>query len=241
MEIIKLKETSTSPRNNEILNQGGIKITDLKQAVKNPNRVNVYVNDKYEFSLDVAQLVDFKLKVGKTITKTQLKEFKKASEFGKLYQRTLEWVLMRPRSIKETRDYLYKKTHQKKLIKNSDTRELKPAINLPEKDLTSFTEEIIARLISKHYLDDLKFARYYVENRFVKKGVSKKRLRMELIKKGISSDIIGQVISGRTDEEEIRKIIARKRTRYDDQKLIAYLCRQGFDYQLAQSLVQESA
>ena len=33
-------------------------ITNLKQGVKNPNRVNVFVDGKYSFSLDVAQVVD---------------------------------------------------------------------------------------------------------------------------------------------------------------------------------------
>ena len=60
---------------------------------------------------------------------------------------------------------------------------------------------------------------------------------MELIKKGISKEIIDEVLGGRNDEEEILKIIAKKRAKYDDDKLIQYLCRQGFPYQLAQSLV----
>ena len=80
------------------------KITDLKQGVRNPDRVNVYVDSKFSFSLDVSQVVDFGIKIGLEISDEQLEEFKKASEFGKLYQRTLEWVLMRPRSEKECRD-----------------------------------------------------------------------------------------------------------------------------------------
>ena len=76
-----------------------------------------------------------------------------------------------------------------------------------------------------------------MENRFVKKGISRKRLRMELVKRGVDTEIIEQVLDGRNDEEEILKIIAKKRAKYDDEKLIAYLCRQGFPYQLAQSLV----
>ncbi len=88
-------------------------------------------------------------------------------------------------------------------------------------------------------MDDQKFAQYYVENRFVKKGISRKRLRMELVKKGISKEIIDEVLDNRNDEEEILKIIAKKRAKYDDDKLIQYLCRQGFSYQLAQSLVHE--
>ena len=102
MEIISLGDDTSD-------NSGVLKITDLRQGVKNPNRVNVFVNGKFAFSLDVSQVVDYKLKVGKEISVAELEELKKASEFGKLYQRILEWVLMRPRSERETRDYLYKK------------------------------------------------------------------------------------------------------------------------------------
>ena len=103
MEICKLSD--------DISSDFGVvlKITDIRQAVKNENRVNVFVNKKYSFSLDVAQLVDLKLKVGAEITEEDLVEYKKLSEFGKLYQRTLEWLLIKPRSIKETRDYLWRK------------------------------------------------------------------------------------------------------------------------------------
>lgn len=196
------------------------KITNLKQGVKNPNRVNIFVDDKFSFSLDVSQVVDLKIKVGQEISEDKLEEFKKASEFGKLYQRALEWVLMRPRSERETRDYLYKKIYDKKLNKN-------------------YINEIINRLQSKNYLDDLKFAEWYVENRFVKKGVSKKRLKMELLRKGISMGIIDEVLDLRNDEEEIKKIIIKKRNKYDDDKLINYLCRQGFSYQQVHNLVHD--
>lgn len=198
-----------------------MKITELKQGVKNPNRVNVFVDGKYEFSLDVTQVVDFKIKVGMEISPEQLVEFKKASEFGKLYQRALEKALMRPHSEREMRDYLCKKIYGKKLDKE-------------------YIDRIIGRLIEKKYLSDFEFAKWYVENRFVKKGVSLKRLKMELMKKGVAAEIIDEVLDGseRNDEEEILKIIAKKRAKYDDEKLTAYLCRQGFPYQLVNELVQ---
>lgn len=198
------------------------KITDLKQGVRNPDRVNVYIDSKFSFSLDISQVVDFGIKVGLLISSEELEEFKKASEFGKLYQRALEWVLIRPRSEKECRDYLYKKIFEKKLDKN-------------------YIDRIIEKLKAKKYLDDFRFAEYYVENRFSKKGVSAKRLRMELLKKGVSKEIIEEVLvrSDRNDEEELKKMIAKKRSRYpDDEKLIAYLCRQGFQYDLVRELVR---
>ena len=200
------------------------KITALKQGLKNPDRVNVFVDEKFAFSLDISQVVDFGIKVGMEISAEDLAEFKKASEFGKLYQRTLEWVLVRPRSIRETNDYLYKKIFEKKLDKN-------------------YIDRIIETLKDKKYLDDYRFCEYYVENRFIKKGVSLKRLRMELLKKGISKEIIEEVLadSDRNDEEELKKMIAKKRAKYDDEKLTAYLVRQGFQYDLVRELVAQTS
>lgn len=196
-------------------------ITDLRQGVKNPNRVNVFVDGKFSFSLDVSQAVDFKIKVGREISEEEILEFKKASEYGKLYQRTLEWTLLRPRSEKEVNDYLCKKIYEKKLDKN-------------------FINSIVEKLKEKKYLDDAKFAEWYAENRFVKKGVSKKRLKMELMKKGISQETIEEVLEKRNDEEEILKMMAKKRGKYTDEKLIAYLVRQGFSYNEAKKAVEDS-
>ena len=218
------------------------KITNLKQGVKNPNRVNVFLNDKYEFSLDISQVIDYKLKVGLEITLEKLNELKSASEFGKLYQRTLEWVLLRPRSVKEVKDYLYRKLRASSSGSSlRDSSQGSCSIRRrSSEDISRFSDGIISRLISKGYIDDEKFAEYYVENRFVKKGISKKRLGMELAEKGISRETIERVLDRRSDEEEIRKIIAKKRAKYDDDKLINYLVRQGFSYQLAQNLVHET-
>ena len=237
-----------------------LKITDIKQAVRNENRVNIYVNGKYAFSLDVAQVVDMGVKIGRVISGEELANFKKASEFGKAYQRALEWVLMRPRSVRELKDYLKRREIQgeakerKKdwerdreiadLIargENVDAKRLeKRAERTKNRVKYDFKDLILERLVERGYVDDAKFARYYVENRFVKKGVSRKRLKMELMKKGISQEIIDEVLSERDDEEEILKIIAKKRTKYTDEKLVAYLCRQGFSYDLARDLVEKT-
>ena len=234
-----------------------LKITDIKQAVKNENRVNVFVNGKYSFSLDVAQVVDMGVKVGRIVSEDELADFKKASEFSKAYQRALEWVLMRPRSKRELQDYLKRREMQGEAKERKkdwerdreiadliargediDAKRLERRTERAKKRIKyDFKELITERLIERGYVDDEKFARYYVENRFVKKGVSQKRVKMELMKKGVDTEIIEEVLDGRDDEEEILKIIAKKRAKYDDEKLVSYLCRQGFPYQLAQSLV----
>ena len=223
-----------------------MRITNLKQGVKNPERVNVFLDGAFSFSLDISQVVEFKLKVGLEISEEQLVEFKNASEFGKLYQRVLEWVLVRPRSIREVREYLDRKRRnvfRGSSVTNEERIERVRSVTTGESERVreeyfAFSDEIIGRLTEKGYLSDKTFAEWYVENRFLKKGISQKRLRLELIKKGISSDIIEEVLGRRNDEEEIKKIIAKKRAKYDDEKLINYLCRQGFSFELARNLVR---
>ncbi len=96
----------------------------------------------------------------------RLEELRSASEFGKLYQRTLEWVLTRPHSVRETRDYL-RRRQQKRIVANRQ-RAKEGKKPFPE-ILDATIEPVIERLIQREYLDDKRFAEYYIENRFVKK------------------------------------------------------------------------
>ena len=92
---------------------------------------------------------------------------------------------------------------------------------------------VLQRLDDRGYLDDERFAKLWVENRNVSKGVSRKKLRKELLQKGIATQIIDKVLSNtsRSDEDELKKVVAKKRNRYtDEQKFIQYLLRQGFNY-----------
>ncbi len=225
-------------------------VTNIKQALKDQSRVNIFINGRYDFSLDLTQVVDFKLKVGRRITKEELEKYRAASEFGKLYQRTLEWALTRPHSIQEAKNYLarkkIKRMSENKLIKNNQLRSMedKKKYKLKTKEIPIFSDEdaeaVVTRLCERGYLDDKKFAEYYVENRFVKKGASRRRLEQELRRKGVGNDIIAEVLNSslRQDAEEIQKAIAKKRHKYNDSKLIAYLVRQGFDYQQAIAAVR---
>lgn len=208
------------------------RVTDIKEAVRDKNRVNIYIDDKFYCSLDISQVVDFGIKIGRSFSEREMADLKRASNFGKFYARALEYVLMRPHSIKEIRDYLKRKTLSKKVrVKNRKTGEYQTKVR--EGYDASLIPLVLDRLDQHGHLDDRRFAELWVENRDTKKGISIKKLRSELAQKGISQQIIEEVLqdSARDEREELRKIIARKANRYDDQqKLIQYLVRQGFNY-----------
>lgn len=200
-----------------------MKITALKTQLRDKDRVNVFVDGKYSFSLDITQVAELGIKTGAEYTAEQLTELENESQFGKLYTRSLEYALTRPRSQREMRDYLYRKTRDTR-TKMGDIRKG------VSKELT---ERVFDRLTDRGYINDEKFALFWVENRNVRKGSSLRKLQAELQAKGVERSIIEQTLesSERSDTEEIQKIIAKKASRYDDeQKLVAYLMRQGFRY-----------
>ncbi len=208
-----------------------MKITSISAQVKNSDRVNVNVDGKYRFSLDVFQVGELGIRVGKEYAEQELVELETESQFGKLYIRALEYTMLRPHSSREIKDYLYRKTRPT-ISKIGEKREgYSPAL----------AQRVFERLTQKRYIDDEKFARFWVENRNRTKGSSLRKITAELRAKGVASDVIEQAMSGcdRTDGDELAKIIAKKRARYhDNQKLMAYLARQGFSYDDIKSALQ---
>lgn len=203
-------------------------ITKISLQAKNSGRVNIFIDGKYSFSLSLSQLADLKLKQNQELSGEQLAAFKDESLFGKLYFRTVDYCLLRPRSVKEVRDYLFKKTLSTK-YKSKKTGEIKQREGVS----ALITNRVLEAVIQKKYVDDENFARWWVENRNLKKGVSQKKLRSELLSKGVDSKIIEAAIAkvNRDDKTELQKVITKKYHKYDDQqKLIRYLAGQGFNY-----------
>ena len=66
MEIYKLKDFEKIEDADSASVE--LRITDIRQAVKNENRVNVFVNNEYSFSLDISQVVDMHVKKGMVLS-----------------------------------------------------------------------------------------------------------------------------------------------------------------------------
>ncbi len=189
-----------------------MKITDIKQQVRQQSRFSVFVGGKYAFSLSDSQIRLSGLAVGQEITEEDLVKWKLESNEGKVFDRTLRWLAIRARSEWEVSDYLKRKEV------NDD-----------------LAQKIINQIKDFGYINDKSFAESWVRNRRLLKSVSVKRLRQELYQKRVPTDVVDEVIA--EDEADdlgvLDELIEKKQhqARYqDDQKLIAYLARQGFHY-----------
>lgn len=190
-------------------------ITSIKQQLKNTERVSVYINGRYAFSLSLDELLNERLKVGDTIDEPRLKTLKKISSEGKLKSQTLNWLMLRPHSERELRNYLRRKKADSDLV-----------------DIWA------GEFTTKKYLDDLVFSKWWVESRRRSKQRSSRALQAELRAKGINSEIIKEVLedANETELQALKELIAKKsllsRYKNDQQKLTEYLIRQGFPYGL---------
>lgn len=200
-----------------------MKITSISTQARNQDRVNVAVDGGYSFSLDINQVVDLGIKVGREITDADLERLKSESEYGKLYMRALEWSLSRPRSARELDDYLYKKT----IPRRDKTGKLQPGAS------AGVVNRVRQKLLDAGHVNDERFVKFWVDNRNVKKGMSRRALEAELRRKGIDDSLIAHAFAtgDRSDEDELSKIIAKKKARYpDENKFKQYLMRKGFSY-----------
>lgn len=206
-----------------------MKITSIKVQAKDKNRVNIEVDGVYRFSLTLFQLGDLKLKVGQEYSEKELATLEIESQFGKLYMRAIEYCLMRPHSAKEVRDYLYRKTLSRN-VKSRKTGKVIKKSGISE----DVTNRVFSRLEEKGYIDDERFASFWVNGRKNSKPISRRKLFSELLQKGVATEIIETALTEYSDDDQesaIKKLILKKRKIYgDDQKLLAYLARQGFRY-----------
>ena len=196
-----------------------MKITAITQQVKRPGRYSIFVDGTFSFGVGESQLLSLGLVSGQELTEAELAELKGESEFGKVLDKTLNLLSYRARSEWELRDYLKRKKQPPTTI-----------------------EKILNKLSNLGYVDDKKFAENWVANRRLLKPTSSLKLRSELKQKRIPNIIIDEVLKAdETDEKDVLKeLIERKKRRYpDQQKLMAYLARQGFRYDDIKTALRE--
>jgi len=186
-------------------------ITAIKQQPKRAGRYSVFVDEEYVFSLSADALLSSGLVQGHELSQAELTDWKKASQDDKAYSQTINYIARRMRSEGELRQYFKRKGWE------------------------NAGQAMLPRLKNLGLVNDIEFTRRWIENRRLLKTTRAKKLRLELREKLVADEIISQALAeDTTDERQILKeLIDRKRqqTRYhDDQKLIAYLAHQGFNY-----------
>lgn len=189
------------------------KVTAVKGS-KNKKRVNVFIDGTLAFTVTWDVAVSAGLRSGILLSQDQIDALKESETFQRCIDVALNYLSYRPRSETEVRRRLYKHRFKRELM-----------------------DIVVDKLKKQSLLNDVEFAKYWRDNRNNNNPRSRLLLKKELRQKGVSSDIINEVVQ-EVDEEEsaYRAALKKKRTlsslEFEDfrSKLFGYLKWRGFGY-----------
>ena len=188
-------------------------ITAIKAQKRNPQRLNIYLDGEYAFSL--ARIVAAWLTVGRALTEAEVAALQEKDTAEKAYQQALLFLSYRVRSVAEV------------------TR------NLVEKGFGEVVvDQTVARLQQNGLLNDASFAQAWVENRDTFRPRGRRVLALELRRKGVADEVIEQALGDTANEEELayqaaqrqaQRLAGLDRPRFRS-RLAGFLGRRGFSY-----------
>lgn len=211
-----------------------MKITSVELQKNNPHRFNIFLDGQFAFGADEDLVVSRRLVLGKEILAEDLDKILFEAEVGKLMERVYGLFNIRMRSEKEVRDYFRIKNYELR-IKGKEERS----------DLV--IESIVNKLKQKGLVNDLEFAKAWVEARSKKYGIN--RIKQELFQKGIERETINRIMNYELrikGEEVAEKALERKMKSWKNleqmqfrKKATEFLMRKGFEYRLVKEVVEK--
>lgn len=192
-------------------------ITRIGRQKNNNERYNLYLDEKFAFSLDEAVLIKYQLSKGKVIEAFTLDEIVFDDEVRKAFNKAINFLSYRMRSEHEVKQ---------KLLQN----EYGEAVIL----------EAIRKLYEYGFLNDESFTEALVETQKKSSKKGPTAIRQELKKKGIDKELQEKVLGNYSEEEQVdiartlaEKIINQsqdKTPRQIKQKVQDTLQRKGYSF-----------
>lgn len=197
-------------------------ITAIKAQKRNRQRVSIYLDGEFAFGL--SRFVAAWLEPGRKLTEAEIAKLQEDDTYEVAFQKALQFINYRPRSVDETRRRLLKKGFSEEVV-----------------------EITLEKLLDKNWLDDLDFARQWIENRNTFRPRSDRLLAYELRLKGLADKTIKQALEKFGGDEielayqaGIKKAKkCRDETQFDFRKKVGgYLGRRGFHYGIVKPTVE---
>lgn len=196
------------------------KVTALRLSTKKANQVSIYINNIYTFSVERSVVDKIDLRVGQELSGDQIQEIKEIDLVEKGIKAAFRYLSFRSRSEKEIRQRLSKH------------------------GFDSVIEKVVKRLQEQGLVNDFAFARFWKDSRLSFKPRSRRILRQELKQKGITEEVIAEIL-GDVDDNANAIAVGRKKVRllassdYAEfhRRLATYLRRRGFSYDTINSTV----
>lgn len=182
------------------------------------DRINVHLDGAFAFALPLT--VANQLHEGQILSADEITALQAAALGAGAKEDALRLIARRPRSIAEVERSLRNKGYDESLI-----------------------TQVVAHLQEVGLLDDLAFARYWVEQREAFRPRSVLALRQELQQKGVDRELIAHLLPEVDELASARRLAERQAARWQrlpyeayQARMVAFLQRRGFPYDIIQEI-----
>jgi regulatory protein len=189
------------------------KVTALRTG-RGQQRVNIFLDGKFAFNLEAEVAIKEGLQVGQELSSSQVEALARSDHFHRCLNAAVHYLSYRPRSESEIREQLQRRGFEGDSI-----------------------EAVIARLKEQGLVNDIAFAQFWKDNRESFSPRSQWLTKIELRRKGVTTDVIDQIVTEVDDVANAYRAAlskARGLSLSDYQgfrrRLGDYLKRRGFDY-----------
>jgi regulatory protein len=204
-----------------------MRVSDIKQQKRRTNRVSIYIDGKYSFSLDYNTFVKSGIHLGDEIDEKEIDTLQLKDE----YARALDY------------GYL--------LLSYRDRSEYELRQRLLEKDFhVDVVREVLKFFRDRNLLDDRQFAKKWVENSISSRPMGRIRIKHELKRKmvedGIIDEVVGELLDENTEIKLARRLTEKKLETLKSYpvevrktRLLRFLMNRGFNFDVIKGLMKE--
>lgn len=193
-------------------------VSAIRIQKKNKTRFSVFIDDEFLIGISDAVLTRFNIYKGSIITHDLLQQLLEAEQMWAAREYMLRLLGRREHSPKELQTKAFKK---------------------------GFTEEICSHIIDelekKDYINPERFARKFASDKFEFNKWGPYKIKIELLKKGISEKLADRILKEHFTADEIKSqmvlLISKKKNRFSretdknkrSKKMFDFLLRKGFN------------
>lgn len=190
-------------------------VTSITRQQGRKDRLNVFLNDKYSFGLSINVAHQFNIHKGQQLTAQEISIINEFELLHKAMTTAMRYISYRPRSESEIITRLRRQKYESNII-----------------------NKVIDKLKQQGVIDDQAFAEFWKDSREFFNPRSKRLIKLELRRKGVS-DEIAEKTTGDVDDEggaykaALKKANSLKNVELNQfqKKLFSFLHGRGFSYQ----------
>ena len=199
-----------------------------KVVKKGKNDVTIYFDNDTVLFLTVEVFLKSGLKKGDEIFEDRFTILIEQNKLFHIKQKAFRLLGRRQHSSSELKRKLWNKDYEQKLI-----------------------DEVIEDLLKKGYIDDNEFIRVFVAEKTKITNWSRKRVKSELIKRGLSPNLIDKILNEKATKSDFDNAMNVAKKKFEvlskrnleskelRNKISTYLFSKGFDYELIKKVVNQ--